>query len=63
MPIMVMLTGKLIVSVLYLVILFEPEIYSFKLLKAFLSKEARAVRIMHYPVYKIDSRMHNLGYI
>jgi alanine racemase len=40
----------------------EPEIYSFRLLQAFLD-ETRAMGVTHYPVHvKIDSGMHRLGF-
>ncbi|MCD7971888.1 MAG: bifunctional UDP-N-acetylmuramoyl-tripeptide:D-alanyl-D-alanine ligase/alanine racemase [Candidatus Azobacteroides sp.] len=40
----------------------EPEIYSFRLLKAFI-KEADKQGIYHYPVHlKIDTGMHRLGF-
>lgn len=40
----------------------EPEIYSFRLLDAFVN-EARRMGVTHYPVHiKIDSGMHRLGF-
>ena len=40
----------------------EPEIYSFRLLKAFI-EETERLGVMHYPVHiKIDSGMHRLGF-
>ena len=40
----------------------EPEIYSFRLLKAFIAETER-MGVMHYPVHiKIDSGMHRLGF-
>lgn len=40
----------------------EPEIYSFRLLDAFMA-EARALGATHYPVHiKVDSGMHRLGF-
>lgn len=40
----------------------EPEIYSFRLLDAFVA-EARRMGVTHYPVHiKIDSGMHRLGF-
>jgi len=40
----------------------EPEIYSFRLLDAFV-KEAQCMGVTHYPVHiKIDSGMHRLGF-
>ncbi|MBQ0058131.1 MAG: bifunctional UDP-N-acetylmuramoyl-tripeptide:D-alanyl-D-alanine ligase/alanine racemase [Bacteroidales bacterium] len=40
----------------------EPEIYSFRLLDAFMA-ETRAMGVTHYPVHvKIDSGMHRLGF-
>lgn len=40
----------------------EPEIYSFRLLNAFI-KETERLGVMHYPVHiKIDSGMHRLGF-
>ena len=40
----------------------EPEIYSFRLLNAFID-EARRMSITHYPVHiKVDSGMHRLGF-
>lgn len=40
----------------------EPEIYSFRLLKAFM-KEAERLGITNYPIHiKIDSGMHRLGF-
>lgn len=40
----------------------EPEIYSFRLLEAFMA-ETRAMGATHYPVHiKIDSGMHRLGF-
>ena len=43
--------------------LLEPEIYSFKLLKAFIHEGARA-GITNFPIHiKIDSGMHRLGFL
>lgn len=40
----------------------EPEIYSFRLLRAFVTETER-LGVMHYPVHiKIDSGMHRLGF-
>ncbi len=40
----------------------EPEVYSFRLLKAFIL-ETQAMGVTHYPVHiKIDSGMHRLGF-
>lgn len=40
----------------------EPEIYSFRLLHAFIAETER-MGVMHYPVHiKIDSGMHRLGF-
>jgi len=40
----------------------EPEIYSFRLLRAFISETER-MGVTHYPVHiKIDSGMHRLGF-
>ena len=40
----------------------EPEIYSFRLLRAFIAETER-MGVMHYPVHiKIDSGMHRLGF-
>lgn len=40
----------------------EPEIYSFRLLRAFIA-ETEHLGVMHYPVHiKIDSGMHRLGF-
>ena len=40
----------------------EPEVYSFRLLEAFMD-ETRAMGVTHYPVHvKIDSGMHRLGF-
>ena len=40
----------------------EPEIYSFRLLRAFIA-ETEKMGVMHYPVHiKIDSGMHRLGF-
>ncbi|MBP5214203.1 MAG: bifunctional UDP-N-acetylmuramoyl-tripeptide:D-alanyl-D-alanine ligase/alanine racemase [Bacteroidales bacterium] len=40
----------------------EPEVYSFRLLKAFI-QETLSMGVMHYPIHiKIDSGMHRLGF-
>lgn len=40
----------------------EPEVYSFRLLEAFIA-ETQAMGVTHYPVHiKIDSGMHRLGF-